>query len=129
MMHTLSNRPMTATNAVDIHSEAHFDRRGPGDTGTDAQRTPERTDAPPRRPGSTDPKLMLRVANAIEEHGDWTRVISNVSMGMWFAVAVRPGACGSLLSGLAAMYFPETPVFGEPGKAFHTAVQEALVMS
>jgi hypothetical protein len=76
-----------------------------------------------------DPKLMLRVANAIEERGDWTRTIQGVSIGMWFAVAVRPGACGSLLSGMAAMYFPETSVFGDPGKAFYTAVQEALVMS
>lgn len=76
-----------------------------------------------------DPKLMLRVANAIEEQGDWTRIINNVSVGMWFAVAVRPGACGSLLSGVAAMYFPDTQVFGEPGKAFFSAVHEALVMS
>ncbi|PHV67899.1 hypothetical protein CSW57_00960 [Williamsia muralis] len=76
-----------------------------------------------------DPKLMLSVANAIEERADWTRTIQGVSVGMWFAVAVRPGACGSLLSGMAAMYFPETEVFGDPGKAFYAAVQEALVMS
>jgi hypothetical protein len=30
---------------------------------------------------------------------------------------------------MAAMYFPEISVFGDPGKAFHTAVQEAMVMS
>lgn len=76
-----------------------------------------------------DPKLMLSVAQAIEERADWTRTIQGVSVGMWFAVAVRPGACGSLLSGMAAMYFPETAVFGDPGKAFYAAVQEALVMS
>ena len=76
-----------------------------------------------------DPKLMLSVANAIEERADWTRTIQGVSIGMWFAVAVRPGACGSLLSGMAAMYFPETEVFGDPGKAFYAEVQEALVMS
>lgn len=77
----------------------------------------------------SDPTMMLRVANAIEEHGDWTRQINGVSMGMWFAVAVRPGACGSLLSGLTAMYFADTTVHGEPGKAFFAAVQESLVMS
>lgn len=77
----------------------------------------------------SDSTTVLRVANAIEEHGDWTRQINGVSMGMWFAVAVRPGACGSLLSGLTAMYFSDTPVRGEPGKAFFAAVQEALVMS
>jgi hypothetical protein len=128
-MYTLNNRPLTVTNTAEIHSQAHFDRRGPGEPETGSPRPPHRTDPPTPRPGVNDPKLVLRVANAIEEQGDWTRVISNVSMGMWFAVAVRPGACGSLLSGVAAMYFPETPVFGDPGKAFHAAVQEALVMS
>jgi hypothetical protein len=72
---------------------------------------------------------MLRVAQAIEERADWTRTIQGVSIGMWFAVAARPGACGSLMSGMAAMYFPETSVFGDPGKAFYAAVEEALVMS
>ncbi|WP_207841660.1 hypothetical protein [Williamsia soli] len=128
-MHSSNNLPLTVADAVEIHSRAHSDRRGTGDTETGAPRSPHRTDASSPRSGVNDPKLMLRVANAIEEQSDWTRVISNVSMGMWFAVAVRPGACGSLLSGLAAMYFPETQVFGDPGKAFHAAVQEALVMS
>ncbi|ORM38014.1 hypothetical protein [Williamsia sp. 1135] len=129
MMHTRNNRPLTVADAVEIHSQAHSDRRGTRDTDTGATRSPRRTEPSPPTSGVGDPKLMLRVANAIEEQSDWTRVISNVSMGMWFAVAVRPGACGSLLSGLAAMYFPETEVFGDPGKAFHAAVQEALVMS
>lgn len=77
----------------------------------------------------SDAKVMLQVASAIEEHGDWSRVVNGVSIGMWFAVAVRPGACGSLLSGLSAMYFSDTTVFGEPGRAFFAAIEETLVMS
>ncbi|MBA4023556.1 MAG: hypothetical protein C0482_14440 [Gordonia sp.] len=129
MMHTHNSQTLTVADAVEIHSQAHSDRRGTRDKETGPARSPRRADPSSPRSGGNDPKLMLRVANAIEEQSDWTRVISNVSMGMWFAVAVRPGACGSLLSGLAAMYFPETEVFGDPGKAFHAAVQEALVMS
>jgi len=80
-------------------------------------------------PGVKDPKEVLRIASAIEEHGDWTRIVQGCSMGMWFAVAVRPGACGSLLSGLASMYFADTRVFGEPGREFAAAVQASLVPS
>lgn len=115
-MKTLNPRPLFVEDSVDIESRAgagRHDAASPLAAGG----------------GMQDPKLMLRVANAIEEQNDWTRQINNVSVGMWFAVAVRPGACGSLLSGLAAMYFPETRVFGDPGRAFHAAVREALVMS
>jgi hypothetical protein len=81
----------------------------------------------PGVPGVNDPAVVLRIAGAIEERGDWTRTIQGCSIGMWFAVAVRPGACGSLLSGLASMYFPDTRVFGEPGREFAAAAQEALI--
>ena len=78
-------------------------------------------------PGVKDPKEVLRIANAIDQRGDWALTIQGCSIGMWFAVAVRPGACGSLLSGLASMYFADTRVFGGPGREFAAAVQEALV--
>ena len=80
-------------------------------------------------PGVKDPKEVLRIAGAIEEHGDWTRTVQGCSIGMWFAVAVRPGACGSLLSGLASLYFADTRVFGQPGREFATAAQATLVSS
>lgn len=80
-------------------------------------------------PGVKDPKEVLRVASAIDESGDWTRIIQGCSIGMWFAVAVRPGACGSLLSGVASMYFADTRVFGKPGREFAAAAAAALVSS
>jgi hypothetical protein len=68
-----------------------------------------------------------RIKKAIGDRNDWTRTIHGCSIEMWYKVAVRPGACGSLLSGLASMYFPDTRVFGEPGREFAAAAREALI--